>query len=202
MWLVIPVLLTAHVLVCLLMVAVTLMQLPRSEGLGAAFGGGVTENLFGAQTTNVLTKFTVWLGMAFFVITLLLAFAYANDGSTGSKIEKELLASPQPSAAPAASPLASSRPNPCRLRLLRRQLPGPQHRPRRLISIPVPRPMHRPPPEASWTERAIRSTSGSPRRPPRRPPPSGVSRCPRNPPSCAPPVRWGHGLRAVRSRLC
>jgi len=107
MWLVIPVLLTAHVLVCLLMVAVTLMQLPRSEGLGAAFGGGVTENLFGAQTTNVLTKFTVWLGMAFFVITLLLAFAYANDGSTGSKIEKELLASPQPSAAPAASPLAS-----------------------------------------------------------------------------------------------
>src|SRR6266550_2945742 len=45
------------VLVALLMVLVILMQRPKSEGLGAAFGGGVTENIFGAQTTNVLVKF-------------------------------------------------------------------------------------------------------------------------------------------------
>jgi len=39
------------------MLLVILMQRPKSEGLGAAFGGGVTENIFGAQTTNVLVKF-------------------------------------------------------------------------------------------------------------------------------------------------
>ena len=105
-WLIIPVLITAHVFVCLLMIGATLMQLPRSEGLGAAFGGGVTENLFGAQTTNVLAKFTVWLGIAFFVITLALAFAFAHDRPTGSRLEKELLASPQPTAAPTATPAA------------------------------------------------------------------------------------------------
>ena len=33
------------------MMLVILMQRPKSEGLGAAFGGAVTENLFGAQTT-------------------------------------------------------------------------------------------------------------------------------------------------------
>ena len=54
-------LLGIYVLVALLMIFVILMQRPKSEGLGAAFGGGVTENLFGAQTTNVLTKFTSWL---------------------------------------------------------------------------------------------------------------------------------------------
>ena len=47
--------------VALLMMLVILMQRPKSEGLGAAFGGGVTENIFGAQTTNVLTKITGWL---------------------------------------------------------------------------------------------------------------------------------------------
>ena len=54
------------VFVALLMLLVILMQRPKSEGLGAAFGGGVTENIFGAQTTNVLTKITGWLA-AFFL---------------------------------------------------------------------------------------------------------------------------------------
>ena len=54
------------VLVALLMVLVILMQRPKSEGLGAAFGGAVTENIFGAQTTNVLVKFTVMAGRHFF----------------------------------------------------------------------------------------------------------------------------------------
>ncbi len=44
--------LVLFVLVALIMVLVILMQRPKSEGLGAAFGGGVTENLFGAQTTK------------------------------------------------------------------------------------------------------------------------------------------------------
>ena len=78
MWLLLPILLVLHVVVCLLLVLVVLMQLPRSEGLGAAFGGTVTENIFGAQTTHVLAKFTVWLGVAFFAITLMLAVAYSH----------------------------------------------------------------------------------------------------------------------------
>jgi protein translocase SecG subunit len=48
-------LLVIEAIVAILMMLVILMQRPKSEGLGAAFGGGVTENIFGAQTTNVLT---------------------------------------------------------------------------------------------------------------------------------------------------
>ncbi|HEY5779513.1 MAG TPA: preprotein translocase subunit SecG [Terrimicrobiaceae bacterium] len=126
MWLLLPILLTLHVIVCLLLVLVVLMQLPRSEGLGAAFGGAVTENIFGAQTTHVLAKFTVWLGVAFFAITLLLAIAYSHRATGRSRIQQELLggastpaavtpaaatpAAPASSPSPAASPTASPSP--------------------------------------------------------------------------------------------
>ncbi len=99
-------LLTLHVLVCLLLVTIVLMQLPRSEGLGAAFGGGVTEGMFGAQATNVLSKFTVWLGMAFFAITLFLAIAYTRKSAGKSALQKELMSAPIPAVAPAATPAA------------------------------------------------------------------------------------------------
>ena len=105
---VIPILIGLHVIVCALLVVVVLMQLPRSEGLGAAFGGGVTENMFGAQTTHVLSKFTVWLGVAFFAITLLLAIAYTHRDQPKSSIQRALS---EPSAsAPAAVPAPSAAP--------------------------------------------------------------------------------------------
>ncbi len=102
-------LLTLHVGVCLLLVLIVLMQRPRSEGLGAAFGGGVTDNIFGAQTTNVLSKFTVWLGVAFFALTLMLAVAYSRLESGQTPIQRELMAAPVPAAeaTPAAAPVAT-----------------------------------------------------------------------------------------------
>ena len=63
-------LLVIEAIVALLMMLVILMQRPKSEGLGAAFGGGVTENIFGAQTTTVLTTITTWLASIFFVLVL------------------------------------------------------------------------------------------------------------------------------------
>ncbi len=110
MWFLVPALLVLHILVCAVLVLVILMQLPRSEGLGAAFGGSVTENIFGAQTTHVLARFTVGLGIAFFVITLLLAVAYSHTGSGNAALKAKLQsAAPVPAAsvAPAASPAAA-----------------------------------------------------------------------------------------------
>lgn len=106
----IAILITFHVLVCLLLVGVVLMQRPKNEGLGAAFGGGMTENIFGAQTTHVLQKFTVWLGVVFFALTLVLAILYAKRGTGETAIQKELLAQPLPAASPAAA--AASTPTP------------------------------------------------------------------------------------------
>ena len=93
------------IIVALLMVLVILMQRPKSEGLGAAFGGGVTENIFGAQTTTVLTKITGWLAGAFFVLTFLLSVLYAHRGVGETALSRELK---KGAAAPAASPAASA----------------------------------------------------------------------------------------------
>ena len=105
----INVLLAIYVLDALLMVLVILMQRPKSEGLGAAFGGGMTENLFGAQTTNVLTKFTGWLAALFFFLTFFLSILYAHKGNAQSSLRGALMKG-QPSAltVPSASPGPSS----------------------------------------------------------------------------------------------
>ncbi len=140
MWLsiVIPILLSILVIVCVLLTLVVLMQRPKNEGLGAAFGSSMTENIFGAQTATVLTKATVYLGCIFFGITLLLTVLTARQsmerrvGVLENEVRKAAVlptpkttipltvaGSPQASAsvaasatpAVAASPIASASPN-------------------------------------------------------------------------------------------
>jgi preprotein translocase subunit SecG len=108
MALLINILLVFYVVVALLMVLVILMQRPKSEGLGAAFGGGVTENIFGAQTTNVLTKITAWLATLLFLLTFGLSILYAHKASNKGELHRELMkdqpAGGTSSATPGGSP--------------------------------------------------------------------------------------------------
>jgi preprotein translocase subunit SecG len=119
-------------IVCVLLTLVVLMQRPKNEGLGAAFGSSMTENIFGAQTATVLTKATVYLGCIFFGVTLLLTVLTARQsadrrvGVLESEVRKAAVspavqtktatpaasASPQASASTAASatPAASASP--------------------------------------------------------------------------------------------
>jgi preprotein translocase subunit SecG len=101
-------LLAVWMLVALLMVLVILMQRPKSEGLGAAFGGAVTENIFGAQTTNVLVKFTAWLAGFFFIVTFVLSILYARKSAGESALRRELM---KTQAAAPASPASSTAPD-------------------------------------------------------------------------------------------
>ncbi|MEY2573734.1 MAG: preprotein translocase subunit SecG [Verrucomicrobiota bacterium] len=105
MTLLINILLGIYVFVALLMMLVILMQRPKSEGLGAAFGGGVTENIFGAQTTNVLTKVTGWLAAIFFFLTFFLSILYARKANTPSNLSRELTAGQTPVPAASATPV-------------------------------------------------------------------------------------------------
>ncbi len=80
-------LLVVFVIVCLLMSLLVLMQRPKQEGLGAAFGGGVTDQVFGARTTNVLQKGTVYLGSLFFILSLALAILIGKQTQQRSLLE-------------------------------------------------------------------------------------------------------------------
>lgn len=102
-------LLVIFVIVCFLMTLIILMQRPKQEGLGAAFGGGVTDQVFGARTTNVLQKGTVYLGSLFFLLSLTLAVLIGQQNKvvktvtaadTAAKVEKAKVEAPPVDAAP------------------------------------------------------------------------------------------------------
>jgi preprotein translocase subunit SecG len=78
------------VIASILMTLVILLQRPRSEGLGSAFGGGMTESLFGADTTDVLTKITIWLAVFFFAATMILAYLMTHKESQRGATTREL----------------------------------------------------------------------------------------------------------------
>ena len=77
-------LLVIYVFVCLFMILLVLMQRPKQEGLGAAFGANTTDQLFGARTTNVLQKGTVYMAVLFFVLTLTLAILMQRKSKINS----------------------------------------------------------------------------------------------------------------------
>jgi preprotein translocase subunit SecG len=113
MWLsiVIPILLSILSIVCILLTLVVLMQRPKNEGLGAAFGSSMTENIFGAQTATVLTKATVYLGCVFFGLTLLLTVLTARQSRRVGVLENEVRkAGALPTPKLATSPIAAGSP--------------------------------------------------------------------------------------------
>jgi preprotein translocase subunit SecG len=76
------------ILVSLFMVLVILMQRGNSNsGMGSAFGGGVAESAFGAETTNILTRATKWSAVAFFVIALSLYLMYMSQQGSQATLD-------------------------------------------------------------------------------------------------------------------
>jgi preprotein translocase subunit SecG len=109
------VLLFAFVVDCGLLCLVVMMQRSKQEGLGAAFGGGITESVWGAQTSQVLVKATVWLAAIFFILSIALARLYSYR--TGleknlSPVQQELLRPAaqvsKPALVPTATPMTNS----------------------------------------------------------------------------------------------
>lgn len=58
---------------CVLLCGVILMQESKSSGLGASFGGDVSDSVFGTSTADVLKKITGWLAFFFFASCLILS---------------------------------------------------------------------------------------------------------------------------------
>ena len=69
--------LSAHILVGLLLVAIILIQRGKGSDAGMAFGGGASGTVFGASGSGTfLTKTTKWLAIAFFCTSLALAYVH------------------------------------------------------------------------------------------------------------------------------
>lgn len=107
-----------YVLIAIAMVALILMQRGAGAQAGSGFGGGASATVFGARgSANFLSKATKWLAIAFFVISLGMAWnAMRQARGTGDAtapaagVMAEVPAVPTAPAGNAAVPAAPTAP--------------------------------------------------------------------------------------------
>ncbi len=84
-----PLLIVIHILICITMVLVVLLQSSKGGGLAGAFGGagGAPQQLLGSRgMTSLLHKMTIYLAVAFFISSFLLFMIDTSGGpSSGSR---------------------------------------------------------------------------------------------------------------------
>jgi len=90
---------TIHILLCVFMIFVILLQPGKDAGMGAAFGGGAATSAFGGRgAVTFLGKVTAVCAIAFFVTSLGLSFVGLRKSVAGS------IAAPKPGATAPATP--------------------------------------------------------------------------------------------------
>lgn len=68
-------LLIVHVLVCVALIALVLLQHGKGADVGASFGSGASQTIFGSQgSTSFLVKLTSSLAFIFFITSLWLGY--------------------------------------------------------------------------------------------------------------------------------
>ncbi len=108
-----------HVIACLFLILVVLLQQGRGGGLGSAFGGATTQQVFGGRGAgNLLTRLTSLFAAVFMATSVGLAYlASAGDiklraaAARSSVTTTQTTPLPLPSAPPAAPPTPGSPPD-------------------------------------------------------------------------------------------
>jgi preprotein translocase subunit SecG len=73
-----------HVIVCLFLIGVVLLQQGKSADLASAFGGQGSQTAFGPRgAANLLTRLTTWSAVIFMLTSIGLTLAMSH--STGNK---------------------------------------------------------------------------------------------------------------------
>jgi preprotein translocase subunit SecG len=102
-----------HIIVCLFLIIVVLLQSGQSADIAAAFGGMGSQTAFGPRgTTTLLGRITTWSAVIFMLTSITLSIFAARRGFTGNSVLQGLTptntksapapAQQQPAAPPAA----------------------------------------------------------------------------------------------------
>ena len=97
------VLLSIHILVCLSLIGIVLIQGGKGAEVGAAFGAGASNTIFGASGgQSFIAKMTAGAAVIFMLTSLALAIFWGQPGS--SSVMPDQVA---PASAPASMPAQS-----------------------------------------------------------------------------------------------
>ncbi|MFT4114716.1 preprotein translocase subunit SecG [Silvibacterium sp.] len=76
-----------HVIVCLFLIAVILLQQGKSADLAGAFGGQGSQTAFGPRSAaNLLTRTTTWAAVIFMVTSLGLVVLMQKHAGSGHSV--------------------------------------------------------------------------------------------------------------------
>ncbi len=90
-----------HIIVCLALIGIVLLQPGTGADLAGAFGGQGSQTAFGPRgTVNVLTKVTTWLAIIFAITSISLTVLVAREGS-GRSVLSGINTAPVSTPAPA-----------------------------------------------------------------------------------------------------
>lgn len=90
-----PFLIVVHILIALALIGLVLIQRGRGADIGAAFGSGASQTVFGARgAASFLTRATAVLATLFFVSSLALAYFYGQQHERRSVTELPAPAAP------------------------------------------------------------------------------------------------------------
>ena len=99
-----------HIMVCIFLVSIVLLQHGKGADIGATFGGG-GESLFGTEgPVPIMNKITTAVAVLFMVTSISLAYISAH--STTSSVMGDYSPAPIEQAAPVAEPLPEKIPMP------------------------------------------------------------------------------------------
>jgi preprotein translocase subunit SecG len=104
---------TIHVIVCIFLIAVVLLQSGKSADIAAAFGGMGSQTAFGTRTAaTVLSKATTWAAIIFMLTSITLTiFASQRRASSGSVLEGTKSAPTKTAPPPAQKPAPEPQPS-------------------------------------------------------------------------------------------
>lgn len=80
---------TLHVIVSIALILIVLLQTGKGADMGAAFGGGSSQTLFGSSgASTILSKATTVVAVVFMLTCLVLAYATSRQ-KTGTSLMKD-----------------------------------------------------------------------------------------------------------------
>jgi len=102
-----------HILVCFLLIIIVLLQTGKGADIGAAFGGGSSQTLFGSTGPGgFLTKITTVVAVVFMITSI--GLAYFSSHRTGTSIVREqprrTAPAPPPAPVEKGTPIAPAQP--------------------------------------------------------------------------------------------
>jgi preprotein translocase subunit SecG len=90
-----------HVIICLFLIGVVLLQQGKSADLAGTFGGQGSQTAFGPRAAaNLLTKMTSWAAALFMITSLSLTILYLRTTGSNSSVFSGVKG-PAPVSAPA-----------------------------------------------------------------------------------------------------